>query len=247
MDGYGNLIAARLRKLAVARSTGTLPFTGGHDGAIYLRDGKVVFAESKRTPGPAIPEGLDSAPPGGGSAGDAGNAVSGPPFGTLSALLAVTEPTVDAALELLSSESRYGKFRSAGTPGSSPAFSLPLEWLLAEVARRQQLLKQLSAVLTPDTAVVRNPQMSSPGVQVSARQWALLIRVKDGTTPRDLAWELNGSVFGTTAEVSRLLALRLLSVAGYPATATPASSLRCSWLRATRAAVLHPGGVPHLR
>jgi len=80
-----------------------------------------------------------------------------------------------------------------------------------------------SATATPDTAVVRNPQMSSPGVQVSARQWALLIRVKGGTTPRDLAWELNGSVFGTTAEVSRLLALRLLSVAGYPATATPAS------------------------
>ena len=223
MDGYGNLIAARLRKLAVARSTGTLPFTGGHDGAIYLRDGKVVFAESKRTPGPAMPEGLNSAPPGGGTAGDAGNAVGGWPFGTLSALLAVTEPTVDAALELLSSESRYGKFRSAGTAGSSPAFSLPLEWLLAEVARRQQLLKQLSAVLTPDTAVVRSPQMISPGVQVSARQWALLIRVKGGTTARDLAWELNGSVFGTTAEVSRLLALRLLSVAGYPATATPVS------------------------
>ena len=38
MDGYGNLIAARLRKLAVTRSTGTLPFTGGHDGAINLRD-----------------------------------------------------------------------------------------------------------------------------------------------------------------------------------------------------------------
>lgn len=93
--------------------------------------------------------------------------------------------------------------RSAGTPGFSPAFSLPLEWLLAEVARRQQLLKQLSAALTPDTAVVRNPQMTSPSVQVSARQWALLIRVKDGTTPRDLAWELNGSVFGTTVEVSR--------------------------------------------
>ena len=60
-------------------------------------------------------------------------------------------------------------------------------------------------------------------MRVSARQWALLIRVKDGTTPRDLAWELNWSVFGTTAEVSRLLALRLLSVAGYPAAATPAS------------------------
>ena len=80
--------------------------------------------------------------------------------------------------------------------------------------------EQLSDLLTPDTAVIRNPQMSSPGVQVSARQWALLIRVKDGTTPRDLAWELHHSVFGTTAEVSRLLVLRLLSVTGYPAPGT---------------------------
>ena len=216
MDGYGNLIAARLRKLAVARSTGTLPFSGDNDGAIYFKDGKVVFAASKRTPGPAAPQGLAGAP-GSGSAADPGKGGRAQPFGPLSALLTVTEPTVDAALELLSSESRYAKFRSAAVLGFSPAFSIPLEWLLAEVARRQQLLKQLSAVLTPDTTVVRNPQMSSPGVQVSAQQWALLIRVKDGTTPRDLAWELSRSVFGTTAEVSRLLALRLLSVAGHPA------------------------------
>ena len=50
MDGYGNLIAARLRKLAVARSTGTLPFTGDPDGDNCLRDGKVVFAESSGRP-----------------------------------------------------------------------------------------------------------------------------------------------------------------------------------------------------
>ena len=38
--------------------------------------------------------------------------------------------------------------------------------------------------------------MSCPGVQVSAQQWALLIRVKDEDNPRDLAWELSESVFG---------------------------------------------------
>jgi hypothetical protein len=245
VDGYGNLIAARLRKLAAARSTGTLPFTGDNDGAIYFRDGKVVFAESKRTPGlatrpatppatrPPTPEGSDPAPPGGGPA--AGNGVSTSPSGQLSALLAVAEPTVDAALELLSSESRYVKFRPARALPFSPAFSLPLEWLLAEVVRRQQLLKQLSAVLTPDTTVVRNPQMSAPGVQVSTRQWALLIRVKDGTTPRDLAWELSRSVFGTTAEVFRLLVLRLLSVTGYP---TPGTSPGASPLTAASPALL---------
>ena len=222
MDGYGNLIAARLRKLAVARSTGMLPFSGDNDGAIYFKDGKIVFAESKRTPGPAIPAGLNPAPhglpsPASANTAEAAEAASPPPFSKLSSLLMVTEPTVDAALELLSSESRYTKFRSGTVLSFSPAFSIPLEWLLAEVARRQQLLGQLSAVLTPDTTVVRNSQLSVPGVQVSAGQWALLIRVRDGATPRGLAWELGRSVFSTTAEVYRLLVLRLLSAAAYPA------------------------------
>jgi hypothetical protein len=70
-------------------------------------------------------------------------------------------------------------------------------------------------VLKADTAVARNPQLRSDSIRVSALQWALLIRVRDGSTPRDLARDLNRSVFGTTAEVYRLLALRLLYVAGH--------------------------------
>ena len=38
-----------------------------------------------------------------------------------------------------------------------------------------------------------------------------------GRDAADLAWELSRSVFGTTAEAYRLLALRLLSAAGQPA------------------------------
>ena len=38
-----------------------------------------------------------------------------------------------------------------------------------------------------------------------------------GSTPRDLAWDLRRSVFGTTAEVYKLLVRRLLSVDGDPA------------------------------
>lgn len=99
MDGYGNLIAARLRKLAVARSTGMLPFSGDNDGAIYFKDGKIVFAESKRTPGPAIPEGLNPMPrglasPAPADPAEAAEAASPPPFSKLSTLLMVTEPTV---------------------------------------------------------------------------------------------------------------------------------------------------------
>lgn len=207
MDGYGNLIAGRLRKLAAAGSTGTLPFSGHGDGAIHFHDGQVVYAESTRTPGAGVE------PPGGGPL------ASLPPLRRLAAILAVSEPTVDAALELMSTESRYSRFRPARVPAAGPACGIPVDSLLTEVTRRQRLLRQLSAVVTADTAVARNPELSSPGVQVSARQWAMLIRVRPGTTPRALAWELRRSVFSTTAEVYRLLVLRLLSVAGHPARA----------------------------
>lgn len=204
-DGYPGAVSARMQKLAAARSTGMLPFSGRCDGAIYFRDGKVVYAESGRTPGPAA---LAEAAPAGLS-----------PLGQLTARLAVAEPSVDAALELLSSESRCAKFRADRLPHSDLAPSIGVDDLLAEVARRQRFLKQLSAVLTSDTAVARNPHIRSEAVRVSALQWALLIRVRHGSTPRDLAWELTRSVFGTTAEVYRLLALRLLYVAGHPARA----------------------------
>jgi len=213
VDGYGNLIAGRLRKLAAAGSTGTLPFSGHCDGAIHFHDGQVVYAESTRTPGTRVdaPDGvpLPGGPP----------LAALPPLTRLAAILAITEPTVDAALELISAESRYARFRPARVPTADPACGIPVDRLLAEVTRRERLLRQLSTVVTADTAVARNPELNSPGVQVSARQWAVLIRVRPGTTPRALAWELRRSVFSTTAEVYRLLVLRLLSAAGHPARA----------------------------
>ena len=192
VDGYGNFNAARLRKLAAARSTGMLPFSGEREGAVCLRDGDVVYAESSGTP--------------------AGRAAPG----TLTAILAGTEPTVNAALDLLSTQSRHARFRPARVPPPAAASGIPVDVLLAEITRRQQVLQQLSPVLSPDTAVCRNPRLAAPAVQVPARQWSLLIRAADGATPRALAWALHRSVFGTTTDVYRLLALDLLSVAGRP-------------------------------
>ena len=213
MDGYGNLIAGRLRKLAAAGSTGTLPFSGHCGGAIHFHDGQVVYAESTRTPGTRVVAAAGVPLPGGPPL------AALPPLTRLAAILAVTEPAVDAALELMSAESRYGRFRPARVPAADPACGIPVDSLLAEVTRRQRLLRQLATVVTADTAVARNPELNSPGVQVSARQWAVLIRVRPGITPRALAWELRRSVFSTTAEVYRLLVLRLLSAAGHPARA----------------------------
>lgn len=221
VDGYGDLVTARLRKLAAARSTGALPFSGACDGAIYLEDGMISYAESGRTPSPVVPVvpvvpgfGPDRSRPG---PSDTDGADGAQPFGRLVKMLTMAEPTVDAALELVSSESRFSKFRPSRTPPPGLMSRIPLEGLLAEVARRQRVLGQLAAVITADTAVVRNRDMRSPSVQVSALQWSLLIRVGSGSTPRGLAWELNRSVFGTTTEIYRLLALRLLAVVTQPA------------------------------
>jgi hypothetical protein len=137
-------VTGRLRRIAATRGTGMLPFSGRSEGSIYFRDGKVAFAESTRTPGPAPHE--PSAP-------------DQPPLHKITAILAIAEPTVDAALELLSVQSRFAKFRPSKIPDTGPVSDISLDALLAEVARRQRVLGQLSVVLSADTALARNPHI----------------------------------------------------------------------------------------
>jgi hypothetical protein len=122
--------------------------SGRGDGPIYFRDGKVAYAESSRTPGPAT---------------QAYPASGLPPLSRITAILAIAEPTVDAALELLSAPSRYAKFRPSRIPAVGLTSDISLEDLLAEVNRRQRVLSHLSAVLTADTALARNPHIR-PGI-----------------------------------------------------------------------------------
>jgi hypothetical protein len=187
-DSYGAAIAARLRRLATTGRTGMLPFAGQADGAIYFSGGQVVYAESARTPGLAAPQDAPGA-----------------------ATLTGTEPVADAALDLLASQSNPARFRSARLPAASLPSGVTVDSLLAEVGRRHRILDQVAATITPDTTVLRSPRMSARSIQVSALQWAMIIRVGDGSTPRALAWELRRSVFGTTLDVYRLMALRLLA------------------------------------
>jgi hypothetical protein len=224
VDGYANLIAARLRKLAAAESTGMLPVSGRGDGAIYFRGGQVVYAESTRTPTSAqravglAALGLASEDARGTTAGATATGaelVLRPSLGRLVSVLALTEPTIDAITELLSNESRYAKFRQSDVPPVAPMGPIPVEMALAEVERRRQVLRQLAPFITADMPIVRDASRESPCFQVSAPQWALLVRVGNGTTPRALAMTLGHSVFGTTIEAYRLLALGLLAVPGH--------------------------------
>jgi hypothetical protein len=225
VNGYANLIAARLRKLADEGSTGMLPVSGHGDGAIFFRDGQVVYAESSRTSPPASrTTGLAAlglapreapAPPGG-AHGNGTGLVPVRSVSWLAGILELTELIIDALTELLSSESRYAKFRHAEDLPVGQGRPLSVEALLGEVQRRHDVLRQLAAVLTPDTAIACAPSIDPPSAQVSPTQWALLARAGDGTTPRRLAMQLDRSVFGTTIEVYRLVELRLLVVPGCP-------------------------------
>jgi Domain of unknown function (DUF4388) len=211
VGGYANLIEARLRKLAAAESTGMLPMSGHGDGAIFFRGGRVVYAESTRTPT---------------STSNGAELVAAPSYDRLAGMLALTEPTVDAITELLSSESRYAKFRPSHYPPAGQMSPLSIETVLAEVERRHHVLRQLAPVVTADSPVVRFTPRDPPSFQVSASQWALLVRTGDGSTPRTLALALGRSVFGTTIEVYRLLALGMLVVPGHDAVITSGQRAR---------------------
>jgi hypothetical protein len=283
--GYAELLAVRLRRLAAGRSTGMLPFSGRSDGAIYLRGGNVVGAESSRTPGlaAASPQASSSAAglgpgpaprtghlvaavapqawaPGGTEAaghspngraaatlsgagparhgdeatrdgddakhsgddaqhpGDevtrpADDAHAGKPERDLLAKLLRVEPAIDAVLDLVLSQSAIGRFRTGKGRSGPELVSLPADWLVTEIARRLHLVRQMAVLVTADTTVSRSPRLHAARIQVSALQWALLIRAGTATTPRALACGLGRSVFGTTTEVCQLVALRLLSVA----------------------------------
>lgn len=203
-------VETQLGSLAAAKRSGVLRVSGGDgSGAVHLRAGTVAYAESDAVPGAAdrLARYCDdkSAMP-----------------GLTDRMWVIREATADAVTALLSGPPRYGRFRAgaaANLPGTEYP-GMPVAQLLAEVARRRQIISQMSAVLTADTIVARNPRLRSPAVQVSAAQWALLIRMADPRTVRSLALELGASVFVSTIEVFRLVRLNLALVIdgpGFPA------------------------------
>jgi hypothetical protein len=200
-----NPVAIRLGKLAGSGRTGMLYLSGECGGVIHLFEGDVVSADSRGTP--ELAARLAQAVV---SAGQ--DMVS-----SLERNWLIREATVDAALELLSAGTR-ARFRASGDePGPGDRDGMPVPVLMTEVSRRYEVIRQMSAVLTPDTAVARNPGPLSRAIHVSGIQWAILIRAGNPATPRSLALELGQSVFTTTIEVFRMVPLNLLSVVGAPA------------------------------
>jgi hypothetical protein len=260
VNGYANLIATRLRKLADERATGVLPVSGrgGGDGAIFFFGGQVVYAESSRVP-MAVPRPVGLAalglvpandPIATDRAGEPGPPLTADPSAATSAssssgalmvrrsvssvsgALNRLEPVIDAVTELLSAESRYARFRHSEEPPAIRVRPIPVETLLAEVQRRHALLRQLAPGITPDTMVARADSLAAASAQVTPPQWSLVVRAGEGITPRAIALQLGQSVFGTTIESYRLLQLGLLVAPGHPGAPAGGTAAPMSYIRA---------------
>jgi len=188
-------VAIRLGKLAEAGRTGSLHLSGDSGGVIHVSEGDIVAADSRRTPSLADRIGTEKT-------------------GSFEWSWLATEAIIDAAMELMSARPRHVRFTEPEEPEPDlPGIpGMPLTALMAEVTRRHNLLEQIAAVLTPDTAVARNLRLRSRAVHVSDGQWAILLQLGQPVTPRALALGLGQSVFGMTIEIYRMVIMDLVSV-----------------------------------
>jgi hypothetical protein len=188
-------VAIRLGKLAEAGRTGSLHLSGDSGGVIHVSEGDIVAADSRRTPSLADRIGTEKT-------------------GSFEWSWLATEAIIDAAMELMSARPRHVRFTEPEEPEPDlPGIpGMPLTALMAEVTRRHNLLEQIAAVLTPDTAVARNLRLRSRAVHVSDGQWAILLQLGQPVTPRALALGLGQSVFGMTVEIYRMVIMDLVSV-----------------------------------
>jgi len=196
-------LTAQLTKLALAGRTGALWLPGDNGGAIRLYRGDVTGAESPGTPD--LASRLARWPAGPGHA-------SGP--SALERDWVVREAIADAAFDLLAHTPRAGRFTDGGAAGPDDGGAMTVGELLAEVNRRREITRQLSACVTADSVLARDPRFSGSGVHIPASQWALLVRMNGPVTPRRLAMQRGRSVFTTTLDVFRLISLGLVAVDG---------------------------------
>ncbi len=196
-------VTTQLGKLARAGRTGVLSLPGDNGGAIRLYRGDVSGAESPRTPDLASRLARWPAGPGRGSAPS-----------EFERAWVVREAIADAAFDLLAKIPRAGRFTDDDAPDPDGASAVTVGELLAEVNRRREITRQLSAYVTPDSIVAREPRFRGDGVHIPASQWALLVRMNGPVTPRELAMERGGSVFTTTLDLFRLITVGLVVVAG---------------------------------
>ncbi|MEV4344028.1 DUF4388 domain-containing protein [Actinoplanes sp. NPDC049596] len=212
-----------LTQVAGERQTGTLVVGGHPGGAVYVLEGRVIYAESPAAPG--VGELLTAS---GRLAGRTWqNALD---LGTSTARvgrllveqghltqgeleLCVLGATYDAAYFALSAPEAPIDFLPEATHWLGPIAHIDPAAITREVRRRVRLLDEIFPDARVDTAAV-TPASRLPRerVTVTALQWELLINADGQRTPADLALLLGKAGYATIQELRRMAALGLLEL-----------------------------------
>ncbi|GAA2897192.1 hypothetical protein Acy02nite_80540 [Actinoplanes cyaneus] len=243
-----------LSQVAEGRQTGALVVGGHPGGAVYVFEGRVIYAESPAAPG--VGELLTSS---GRLAGRTWqNALDlGTSTARVGRLLVEQGHLTQGELELCVLGATYDAAYFVLTSGAVPVDFLPAatHWLgavvhidtvavLREVRRRVTLLDDIFPNPRIDTHPV-SPVARPPRerVTVTALQWELLIHADGQRTPADLALLLGRAGYATIQELRRLAALGLIEL---PAARAPDGPdfVRLPQHRAEAAPVTRPAPPP---
>jgi hypothetical protein len=215
--------ARLLAQVAEAGQTGALVVGGHPGGAVYVFEGRVVYAESPAAPG--VGELLTSS---GRLAGRTWqNALD---QGTSTALvgrllveqghltqgeleLCVLGATYDAAYFALSAESAPVDFLAGAMHWLGAVVHIDPAAVNREVRRRSRLLDEIFPDARIDTIAV-TPVARPPRerITLTAPQWELLVHADGQRTPADLALLLGKAGYATIQELRRLAAMGLLEL-----------------------------------
>ncbi|WIM97783.1 ADAM 12 protein [Actinoplanes oblitus] len=212
-----------LTQVADERQTGALVVGGHPGGAVYVFEGRVIYAESPAAPG--VGELLTSS---GRLAGRTwqnalDQATSTARVGRLlveqghltqgELELCVLGATYDAAYFALATAAAPVDFLPSATHWLGPVVHIDAAAVRREVRRRVTLLDEIFPNPRIDTApvipVARPPRER---VTVTALQWELLIHADGQRTPADLALLLGRAGYATIQELRRLAALGLIEL-----------------------------------
>ena len=212
-----------LTQVAGERQTGALVVGGHPGGAVFLIEGRVVYAESPAAPG--VGELLTSS---GRLAGrtwqnalDQGTATA-----RVGRLLVDHGHLTQGELELCVLGATYDAAYFALAPADAPVHFLPgaAHWLgpvvhidpaavNREVRRRIKLLDEIFPDPRVDTAAVTPvPRPPRERVTLTALQWELLVHADGQRRPADLALLLGRAGYATVQELRRLAAQGLLEL-----------------------------------
>lgn len=212
-----------LAQVAGERQTGALVVGGHPGGAVYVLEGRVIYAESPAAPG--VGELLtasgrlagrtwQNALDRGTSTARVGRLLVEHGHLTQGELeLCVLGATYDAAYFALAPLDAPVEFLGGATHWLGPVVHIDPAAVAREVRRRAKMLDDIFPDPRVDTAVV-TPTARPPRerITLTAPQWELLVHADGQRTPADLAFLLGKAGFATIQELRRLAAAGLLDL-----------------------------------